>query len=95
MSLSKDQFDKLARLSRLSVSAEDHDRILPAIDAMVTWADTLRQAPTQGLEPMANPHDMVLRLREDLAQPLPSRETLMRNAPQMAEGFFIVPRVVE
>jgi aspartyl-tRNA(Asn)/glutamyl-tRNA(Gln) amidotransferase subunit C len=68
---------------------------LPAIDAMVTWADTLRQAPTQGLEPMANPHDMVLRLREDLAQPLPSRETLMRNAPQMAEGFFIVPRVVE
>lgn len=95
MSLSKDQFDKLARLSRLSVSAEDHDRILPAIDAMVTWADTLRQAPTQGLEPMANPHDMVLRLREDLAEPLPSREALMRNAPQMAEGFFIVPRVVE
>ena len=95
MSLSKDQFDKLARLSRLSVTADDHARILPAIDAMVTWADTLRQAPTQGLEPMANPHDMVLRLREDLAQPLPSREALMRNAPQMAEGFFIVPRVVE
>ena len=95
MSLSKDQFDKLARLSRLSVAADDHARILPAIDAMVTWADTLRQAPTQGLEPMANPHDMVLRLREDLAQPLPSREALMRNAPQMAEGFFIVPRVVE
>lgn len=95
MSLSKDQFDKLARLSRLSVTADDHDRILPAIEAMVTWADTLCQAPTEGLEPMANPHDMVLRLREDSVQPLPDREELMRNAPAAAEGFFLVPRVVE
>ena len=95
MSLSKDQFDKLARLSRLSVAADDHARILPAIDAMVTWADTLQQAPTQGLEPMANPHDMVLRLRQDTPEPLPTRDELMQNAPQAAEGFFLVPRVVE
>jgi Asp-tRNA(Asn)/Glu-tRNA(Gln) amidotransferase C subunit len=38
---------------------------------------------------------MMLRLREDSAQPLPDREELMRNAPAAAEGFFLVPRVVE
>ena len=95
MSLTKDQFDKLARLSRLSVTADDHARLLPAIDAMVTWADTLRRAPTEGLEPMANPNDMALRLRQDSPEPLPARDQLMQNAPSAAEGFFLVPRVVE
>jgi aspartyl/glutamyl-tRNA(Asn/Gln) amidotransferase C subunit len=44
---------------------------------------------------MAHPHDLALRLREDIAKPLPDREELMQNAPQAAGGLFIVPRVVE
>jgi aspartyl/glutamyl-tRNA(Asn/Gln) amidotransferase C subunit len=44
---------------------------------------------------MAHPHDLSLRLREDQAAALPPRDQLMANAPQSAQGLFVVPRVVE
>jgi Asp-tRNA(Asn)/Glu-tRNA(Gln) amidotransferase C subunit len=44
---------------------------------------------------MAHPQDSGLRLREDRTENLPERDALMGNAPQAAEGLFIVPRVVE
>lgn len=44
---------------------------------------------------MAHPHDAALRLRPDEALPLPDRAELLKNAPEQAEGLFLVPRVVE
>jgi aspartyl/glutamyl-tRNA(Asn/Gln) amidotransferase C subunit len=44
---------------------------------------------------MAHPHDVALRLRADEPQALPARELLLANAPEQAEGLFLVPRVVE
>jgi aspartyl-tRNA(Asn)/glutamyl-tRNA(Gln) amidotransferase subunit C len=91
---SKD-LQKLARLSRLAISEEEKRDVLPALGSILTWVGELSNAPTQGIEPMAHPHDMALRLRDDVAETLPAREILMQNAPQAAAGLFIVPRVVE
>jgi aspartyl/glutamyl-tRNA(Asn/Gln) amidotransferase C subunit len=44
---------------------------------------------------MAHPHDLTLRLREDVAVALAPREELMKNAPKAVVGLFTVPRVVE
>ncbi|MFM1881215.1 MAG: hypothetical protein RLZZ344_1449 [Pseudomonadota bacterium] len=89
------QLEKLALLSRLALSEEDRRDLLPALSAIVQWADGLHQAPTEGIAPMAHPHDLSLRLREDAAVGLPSREALMANAPETSQGLFVVPRVVE
>lgn len=89
------QLEKLATLSRLALSEEDKRELLPALSAIVAWADGLHNAPTAGVTPMAHPHDLALRLRADQADPLPERSVLMANAPQAAQGLFVVPRVVE
>jgi aspartyl-tRNA(Asn)/glutamyl-tRNA(Gln) amidotransferase subunit C len=86
---------KLARLSRLAISEQEQQEVLPALTAILNWVGELSDAPTQDVAPMAHPHDMALRLRQDTAQTLPPREVLMQNAPQSAAGLFIVPRVVE
>ena len=89
------QLEKLAQLSRLALTDEDRRDLLPALSAIVQWADGLHQAPTEGIAPMAHPHDLSLRLREDQAAALPPRDQLMANAPQSAQGLFVVPRVVD
>lgn len=45
--------------------------------------------------PMAHPHDVGLRLREDEALALLPRDQLLANAPAQAGGLFLVPRVIE
>lgn len=95
MNLETKDLEKLARLARLDLSSQDQTAVLTSLDAVLNWVGSLSQAPTQDVEPMAHPHDLALRLRDDVAKPLPDRELLMQNAPQAAGGLFIVPRVVE
>ncbi len=95
MDLQAQDLDKLARLARLTISDQERAEVLPALNAVLTWVGELGHAPTDGVAPMAHPHDTGLRLRQDQTETLPDREELMRNAPQTSEGLFIVPRVVE
>jgi aspartyl-tRNA(Asn)/glutamyl-tRNA(Gln) amidotransferase subunit C len=44
---------------------------------------------------MTHPLDGIQRLREDLVEPPPEREELLRNAPEQQDGLFLVPRVIE
>ncbi len=93
--LQAQDLDKLARLARLTISDEERQQVLPALNAVLTWVGELGDAPTEGVSPMAHPQNSGLRLREDRTENLPERDALMGNAPQAAEGLFIVPRVVE
>lgn len=95
MNLGKQDLEKLAQLARLEISEAERGELLPALQSVIDWVGELSAAPTEGVEPMAHPHDLALRLRQDEARALPAREELMKNAPQAAEGLFVVPRVVE
>ena len=44
---------------------------------------------------MPNPHDGVERLREDCVSESDKREENMKNAPEQADGYFLVPQVIE
>ncbi len=95
MNLERKDLEKLARLARLSLSEQQQKALLPSLNSVINWVGELSSAPTQGVEPMAHPHALSLRLREDQAQPLPDRALLMQNAPEQSGGLFVVPRVVE
>lgn len=95
MTLTLEDIQKLARLSQLSLTPDQAEALLPELQSILTWVGSLSDAPTEGIEPMSHPHDPALRLREDLAQGLQDRAVLMANAPAQAEGYFLVPRVVE
>jgi aspartyl-tRNA(Asn)/glutamyl-tRNA(Gln) amidotransferase subunit C len=95
VNLDSKDIQKLAKLARLSLSEKREAELLPALNSVIEWVGELSEAPTQGVEPMAHPHALSLRLRQDQSQALPSREILMQNAPQQSGGLFLVPRVVE
>ena len=95
MSLSQDDLIKLAKLSRLSLAPQESESLRESISSIVDWVEQLQQAPFDGIEPMAHPHDQALRLREDEPIPLQDREVLMANAAERAAGFFLVPKVLD
>lgn len=95
MNLERKDLEKLARLARLSLSEQQAQALLPPLNSVIDWVGELAQAPTAGVEPMAHPHALSLRLRDDQSEALPDRSTLMQNAPAQSGGLFLVPRVVE
>ena len=54
---------------------------------------------TRGIEPLYTPlaavQEMPLRLREDVVTEADRREANQRSAPALADGLYLVPRVVE
>jgi len=44
---------------------------------------------------MSHGLDMVLRLREDAVTESNRRDDFQKNAPQAADGYYLVPRVIE
>lgn len=95
MNLERKDLEKLARLARLSLPEAQQPSVLSSLNSVIDWVGELADAPTQGVEPMAHPHDLCLRMREDRAESPPDRAVLMQNAPQQSAGLFLVPRVVE
>ena len=49
----------------------------------------------QGVEPMTSNVSQPLRLRDDVVTDGGNVEAVLSNAPKAADGFYVVPKVVE
>lgn len=85
---------RVARLSRLELSEpqlEDYRRHLGAVIAHVR---TLSDLDLTGVEPLAHPIDAANRWDEDIPGPELPNSALMSMAPDKAEPFIKVPKVL-
>jgi aspartyl-tRNA(Asn)/glutamyl-tRNA(Gln) amidotransferase subunit C len=57
--------------------------------------DQLQAIDTDGVAPMSHPMQSTQRLREDEVTELNQREALQAVAPDIEEGLFLVPKVIE
>lgn len=85
----------LARLSRLAMSDADMAVFMPQLQQILAYIEQLRALDTTGIEPTAH----VLPLRnvtrtDDVGASLPQAAAL-QSAPQVGDGFFCVPAVIE
>ena len=55
----------------------------------------MQAVDTTGVEPMSHGLDMVLRLRDDAVTEINRRDVFLKNAPESADGYFLVPKVIE
>jgi len=55
----------------------------------------LNELDTTGVEPLSHPGALASVLRDDVPTGSLPREAALRNAPDAADGFFRVPRVIE
>lgn len=96
MSLTSQQIRSIAHLARLELPAAELSVHADTLGRILDMASRLEKVDTGTLEPMAHPLEgQVQRLRADVATSGNQRERYQRNAPQVEDGLYLVPRVIE
>ncbi len=95
MSLDKDQVQHIAMLARLRLADDEFAETQDKLSRIVEFVDQLSAAPTDAVVPMAHPLDAVQRLRADQVTESDERARIQKNAPSVADGLYLVPKVLE
>ena len=95
MSLNKDQVEHIATLARLTLAADEADEVVDKLSRIVDFVDQLQTVPTDDVVPMAHPLNQSQRLRADQVTEVDERERIQENAPAVADGLYLVPKVIE
>ena len=95
MSLTDDQVRRLARLARIALQAEQSATVRDRLNRVLGMVDQIQRVDTAGIEPMAHALDLVQPLREDSVTKMDKRELYQGVAPAVADGLYLVPKVIE
>ncbi len=95
MSLTSEQVDKIAHLARLGIDAGDVDAYARDLSGILDLVAQLDAQQTDQVLPMAHPLDKAQRLRPDVVTEENQREFIQALAPQVEEGLYLVPKVIE
>ncbi len=85
----------VAHLARLSLSAEEEQKIGAQLENILGYIEKLKEVDISGVEPTAHAFPLVNVTRPDEVRPCLSHEEALRNAPAQANGLFMVPKIVE
>ena len=87
---------KLEKLSFLKISDDKREEIVEQLSEIVSFVDNLSELNTDGVESVFAMSDKETPLREDTVQSKPTvGEDILTHAPQSADNFFIVPKIIE
>ena len=95
MSLDSDDVKTIAQLARIALDEGERGALATELNAVLALVEELQAVDTEGVEPMAHPLDATLALRDDVVSESDERESLQRPAPEIEDGYFLVPRVIE
>ncbi|MGE0256059.1 MAG: Asp-tRNA(Asn)/Glu-tRNA(Gln) amidotransferase subunit GatC [Alphaproteobacteria bacterium] len=95
MSIDHATVRRIARLARIHVPDEDVGKLGEELSAILGFVEQLGEVDVEGVEPMTSVVDAVLAMREDRVSDGGDAEKVLSNAPDRADDFYVVPRVVE
>ena len=95
MEITQKEVEQVAKLARLELSEDEKGTFARQLSAILSYMDQLKTLDTGGVEPTATvlPTDNIF--REDQVRPSLPQETALANAPDQADGFIRVPRILE
>jgi len=95
VSLDKDQVQHIAMLARLRLADEEFTETVDKLSRIVDFVDQLAALPTDDVMPMAHPLNQAQRLRADAVTEADDRDHIQQNAPSVADGLYLVPKVID
>jgi aspartyl-tRNA(Asn)/glutamyl-tRNA(Gln) amidotransferase subunit C len=95
VSLDLDAVRRIARLARLEVTDAESVAVRDQLNGILHLVGELQAADTAGVEPMSHARDLTLRLRADEVTETDRSRAFQAVAPQVEDGLYLVPRVVE
>ena len=95
MTLKSDDVRSIAQLARLHIEADAVDAYVDDLSNILELVDQMNQVDSTDVEPLSNPLDAQQRLRTDEVSEDNQRDKFQGIAPDVAEGLYRVPRVIE
>ena len=86
---------QIAMLARLQLSEAHQAAYADSLNRVLGLMDSLARVDTDGVLPMASPHDRAQPLRDDVATEPNRRADYQAVAPATQDGLYLVPKVIE
>ena len=95
MSIDAATVRRVAHLARIKTPEDRLEPLAVELNGILNWIEQLNEVDVDGVEPMTSIVHQPLRLREDVVTDGGKVDLVLSNAPKSADGFFVVPKVVE
>ena len=86
---------RVAHLARIKTPEDRLEPLARELNGILAWIEQLNEVDVDGVEPMTSNVHQPLRLRDDAVTDGNKVSDVLGNAPKSADGFFVVPKVVE
>jgi aspartyl-tRNA(Asn)/glutamyl-tRNA(Gln) amidotransferase subunit C len=93
--LTANDVQQIAILARLQLSAQHQTAYAESLNKVLGLMERLARVDTDGVLPMASPHDRAQPLRDDVATEPNRRSDYQAIAPATQDGLYLVPKVIE
>ena len=95
VSISKSDVERVARLARIGIEPHEAERYSIDLSNILTLVEQMNKIDTEGIQPMAHPQDIKLRLRDDEVKEVNKRDQFQAIAPAVNQGLYLVPKVID
>ena len=89
--ISRDQVLYVATLSRLALTDDEVDRYATELSSVLGHIETIAELDLEGVPPTAHVVEVGNALRADVPRPSLPLDTILEQAPSVADGGFLVP----
>lgn len=95
MELTLADVQKIAHLARISVTPAETEQVRAKLAGIFALIEEMQAVNTQGVAPMAHAQDVTLSLRDDRVSEVDQHQKFQSIAPQVENGLYLVPKVIE
>lgn len=95
MSLDNSNIKNIAWLARLEMPEEEVSGYQQDLSNILDLVETMNRVDTSALEPLAHPLEINARLRSDEITEQDQKELFQSIAPDVDDGHYLVPKVIE
>ncbi len=87
---------RLEKLSYLQIAEDKREEIIAQLSEIVSFVDNLAELNTDNVDDKFSMNEQATFAREDIENCDRSiNDAIIKNAPQSADHFFIVPKIIE
>jgi len=95
MSLSLPEVKRIAWLARIEITDAEAAAAQGQLNDIFKLIEQMQSVDTESVAPMAHGQDVVQRLREDRVTETDRHALYQAIAPQVENGLYLVPKVIE
>ena len=93
--ISHDEVKYIARLARLKLDTDELDRYSLQLSSILSHVDKIAELDLAEVEPTSQVIQRANVFREDETRPSVSQEAALSNGPEVEDGAFRVPPILE